>query len=105
MTISVPVSAVVDCGDPGTSANSQRTLSSTIYNFVVTYTCDEGYTLHGSNSRTCQSNGQWSGSVPQCIGKLVICLLCISFCYTIYHLSLLPTIPTSSCTVVFRMVL
>ena len=56
----------IDCGDPGTPTNSQRSLSSTTYNSVVTYTCDVGYTLLGSNSRTCQSDGQWSGSVPQC---------------------------------------
>ena len=60
----------INCGDSGTPTNSQRTLSSTTYNSVVTYTCDVGYTLQGSNSRTCQSNGQWSGSVPQCTRML-----------------------------------
>ena len=72
-----------------TTAGSYRedTFSSTIYNSVVTYTCDVGYTLQGSNSRTCQSNGQWSGSVPQyqrmlyhvfMVYSLVnTCLLCI----------------------------
>ena len=65
--------AAIDCGDPGTPTNGQRTLSSTTYNSVVTYTCDVGYTLQGSNSRTCQSNGQWSESVPQCDCKLVQC--------------------------------
>ena len=59
----------VDCVDPGTPTNGQRTLTSTTYNSVVTYTCDVGYTLQGSNSRTCQSNGQWSGSVPECNRK------------------------------------
>ena len=62
----------VDCGDPGTPTNGQRSLSSTTYNSVVTYTCDVGYTLQGSNSRTCQSSGQWSGSVPQCSRMLHI---------------------------------
>ena len=66
----VPFSAI-DCGDPGTLANGQRSLSSTTYNSVVTYTCDVGYTLQGSNSRTCQSSGQWSGSVPHCTCKLL----------------------------------
>ena len=60
----------VDCGDPGTPTNGQRTLSSTTYNSVVTYTCNAGYTLEGSNSRTCQFTGQWSGSVPQCNREL-----------------------------------
>ena len=64
-------SPAVDCGDPGTPTNGQRTLSSTTYNSVVTYTCDVGYTLQGSNSRTCQSDGQWSGSVPPCNRKFI----------------------------------
>ena len=58
--------AAVDCGDPGAPTNSQRNLSSTTYNSVVNYTCDVGYTLQGTNTRTCQSNGKWSESVPQC---------------------------------------
>ena len=69
--------SVIDCGDPGTTpTNGQRSLSSTTYNSVVTYTCDVGYTLQGSNSRTCQSSGQWSGSVPQCSSELNYHLLC-----------------------------
>ena len=60
--------SAVDCSDPGTPTNGQRSLSSTTYTSVVTYTCDVGYTLQGANSRTCQSDGQWSGSVPQCNG-------------------------------------
>ena len=62
--------SAVDCGDPGILTNGQRRLSSTTYNSVVTYTCDVDYTLQGSNSRSCQSNGQWSGSVPQCNGTV-----------------------------------
>ena len=62
----------INCDDPGTPANGQRSLSSTTYNSIVTYTCDVGYTLQGANSRTCQSDGQWSGSVPQCTGMLCI---------------------------------
>ena len=63
--------AAVGCADPGTPTNGQRTLSSTNYNSVVTYTCDVGYTLQGSNTRTCQSDGQWSGSVPQCTSESI----------------------------------
>ena len=60
-------SSAVECGDPGTPTNGQRSLSSTTYNSVVTYTCDVGYTLQGSNSRTCQSSGLWSGTQPLCM--------------------------------------
>ena len=66
---SVLAYSAVDCGDPGTPTNGQRSLSSTTYNSVVTYTCDVGYTLQGSNSKKCLYTGQWKGSVPLCIGK------------------------------------
>ncbi|XP_064386509.1 CUB and sushi domain-containing protein 1-like isoform X1 [Halichondria panicea] len=36
-------------------------------NTVATYTCDTGYTLNGSSTtRTCGSDGVWSGSDPTC---------------------------------------
>ena len=64
------LSPAVNCGDPGTPRNGRRTGSSTTYNSVVTYTCNTGYTLtQGSNRRTCQSNGQWSGTAPRCNSK------------------------------------
>ena len=71
-SIAIVSSPAINCGDPGTPTNGQRTLSSTTYNSVVTYTCDVGYALQGSNSRTCQSSGQWSGSLPQCQRMLSI---------------------------------
>ena len=30
------------------------------------YTCDTGYKLIGENTRICQPNGNWTGSVPTC---------------------------------------
>ena len=80
-----------DCGDPGTPTSGQRSLSSTTYNSVVTYTCDVGYTLQGSNSRKCLYTGQWKGSVPWCngvfqqsiymLGPFVACTMICSMCY------------------------
>ena len=63
---------VVYCGDPGTPTNGRRTLWSTSYNSVVAYTCDVGYELQGSNTRTCQADGQWSGSLPPCSRKFSV---------------------------------
>ncbi|XP_064386214.1 sushi, von Willebrand factor type A, EGF and pentraxin domain-containing protein 1-like [Halichondria panicea] len=35
-------------------------------NTVATFTCDNGYTLNGGSTRTCGSDGVWSGSAPTC---------------------------------------
>ena len=59
---------VVDCGDPGTPENGQHNFSSTTYNSVVTYRCGIGYII-SAFTRTCQSDGQWSGSLPQCTSE------------------------------------
>ena len=45
---------------------------------VSTYTCDSGYKLIGSKTRTCQVDGTWSGALPSCKGMclfntIVVC--------------------------------
>ena len=83
----------VDCGNPGTPSNGRRTGSSTTYNSVVTYTCNTGYTRQGSNRRTCQSNGQWSGSLPRCNRKFRF-LLIVFYIVSTYIQSLFPDMYT-----------
>ena len=34
---------------------------------TCSFTCNTGYELFGSNNRTCQSDGSWSGSPVSCI--------------------------------------
>ena len=36
------------------------------YEDTCSFTCNTGYELTGSDSRTCQSNGSWSGSDDVC---------------------------------------
>ena len=36
---------------------------------TATYTCNSGYDLVGSEVRTCQPSGMWSGFEPSCAGK------------------------------------
>ena len=31
------------------------------------YTCTAGYDLVGNEARVCQSDGNWNGSIPECI--------------------------------------
>ena len=33
---------------------------------TATYTCDNGYTLSGAQSRTCGADGMWSSVDPEC---------------------------------------
>ena len=33
---------------------------------TCSYTCDTGYELTGSSTRTCQTDGTWSGSDTMC---------------------------------------
>ena len=44
---------------------------------TATYTCNSGFDLitTGSNVRTCQPDGMWSGSEPQCLGTLLVVII------------------------------
>ena len=58
---------VVDCGVLAPPPNGQvNTSSGTTYNQVATYSCDTGYNLVGSSTRTCQADTMWSSSTPVC---------------------------------------
>ena len=64
----------MNCGTPSSLSNGQRRYSHTTFGYTVTYTCNSGYLrTAGSSSRTCQSNGQWSGSRPTCTRKSTLC--------------------------------
>ena len=36
---------------------------------TVTYSCVDGYILNGGSTRTCLSDGMWSGEEPTCDGN------------------------------------
>ena len=66
----VLVLTVVDCGNLTDPANGQVThTAGTAFGQTATYSCNTGYNLVGSSTRTCQGN--WSGSVPTCQSMLL----------------------------------
>ena len=63
----------MDCGAPEDLANGDITIPHTLYQSVITYSCDYGYFLVGDQNRTCQENGLWSGQSPRCAGNMRNC--------------------------------
>ncbi len=70
----VPVPIVI-CSDLSSLANGDidygggGSTNSRPVGTVATFTCDTGYTLNGGTTRTCGSDGVWSGSAPVCQRK------------------------------------
>ncbi|OWF34540.1 Sushi, von Willebrand factor type A, EGF and pentraxin domain-containing protein 1 [Mizuhopecten yessoensis] len=66
-----PTCSIISCGNPGEFENGQIEGSLFDFNHEIVYACGIGYELVGSERRTCQQNGLWSGSVPTC--RLITC--------------------------------
>ena len=63
----MPLSVGVSCDQLVNPSNGRVDTSA---GDVARYSCDTGYTLNGTAERTCQANGEWSGSVPTCESEL-----------------------------------
>src|SRR5690606_23118289 len=64
-----PTCEPVTCSSASAPTNGSVSSSSATYPNAVTYACDMGYTLTGnggSNTRSCQANGSFSGTAPTC---------------------------------------
>lgn len=61
----------VVCSSPDPIANGYVFGSEHSFGHSVLYSCKSGYTIAGSNIRTCQPDGIWSGIAPKC--ELVYC--------------------------------
>ncbi|XP_072007404.1 CUB and sushi domain-containing protein 3 isoform X6 [Engystomops pustulosus] len=59
------------CGDPGVPAHGSREGTEFRTKSTIRFSCEDGYVLHGSEDRTCLSNGSWTGRQPEC--KAVQC--------------------------------
>ena len=71
---------MINCllGDDGVSS----------YENTCSFTCNTGYELTGSDTRTCQSNGSWSGTDSVCSQGMLVYWLKI-FRLMVYYNSFL----------------
>ena len=61
------------CRNPGTPAHGVTYSTEHTYGKTVTYICEKGYKLVGSQRRTCQESTKlWTGSLPSCQCKSYI---------------------------------
>ena len=61
------LSPVVDCGVPPSVDDGGFNVTETTFQSLAQYGCNEGLTLSGSQSRTCQADGTWLGTDPVCV--------------------------------------
>ncbi|XP_037088646.1 P-selectin-like, partial [Pollicipes pollicipes] len=62
-----PLCRLIDCGQPPEPEHGTRQLhGGTLFGENAAFRCDPDYLLMGSESRTCQENGLWSGEETIC---------------------------------------
>ena len=61
----------VNCGTLPSPYNGQASLQGSSFHF----SCVNGFALIGDSVRHCQTNGDWSGTQPRCVGKTIISVL------------------------------
>ncbi|XP_076319115.1 P-selectin-like isoform X1 [Tachypleus tridentatus] len=68
-TGSAPSCKYVDCGPLLNIPNGyiQYLDSRTTFNATAQYSCDQNFTLVGTDTRRCLGNGKWEGEEPQCL--------------------------------------
>ena len=59
----------VDCRKLDPPMNGSLSGEETTYPNHVDIKCDEGFTIHGPQKRTCQANGTWTGYNTFCRGN------------------------------------
>ncbi|XP_036069422.1 sushi domain-containing protein 2 isoform X1 [Oryzias melastigma] len=64
---------VVSCGFLPAPTNGKKNGSRYLQGDTVSFSCDEGYLLFGSEERTCLEDGAWSGEESHCIRAAEIC--------------------------------
>ncbi|XP_067839671.1 sushi, von Willebrand factor type A, EGF and pentraxin domain-containing protein 1 [Heptranchias perlo] len=62
-----PVCEIISCGPPPALPNADIVGNNVTFGSSISYSCKEGYTLIGSESKECLASGEWSHSAPQCV--------------------------------------
>ncbi|XP_060586153.1 P-selectin-like, partial [Ruditapes philippinarum] len=57
----------VECGEVEAPTNGTMNVSGLTFGNNVTFQCEEGYEIKGTDMIRCVSTGSWSASVPTCI--------------------------------------
>ncbi|MGB8294230.1 MAG: hypothetical protein WCG85_02260 [Polyangia bacterium] len=61
------------CGSPANPGNGSVSVPAYTHGSTATYSCTPGFALSGSATRTCQTDGTWSGDVPTCVAVDAVC--------------------------------
>ena len=56
----------MDCGHLSAPKNGSLSGDLTVFPNIVSFDCDPGFVLASSSKRSCQANGNWSGSPTIC---------------------------------------
>ena len=71
----MPNISAIKCGDPGYPLNGYREGTDFSLNKKVSYRCETGFRLVGSEDRQCLPSGHWTGHEPTCEGNHVYQIL------------------------------
>ena len=63
---SVLAPVIVTCDELTAPANGDVNQPGNSVGTVARYTCKDGFELIGNKTRTCQEDGEWSGTDPTC---------------------------------------
>ncbi|XP_067403428.1 beta-2-glycoprotein 1 [Emydura macquarii macquarii] len=54
------------CPYPGSLNNGKVHFTDLSYQSLISFSCEPGYILYGTNTSQCMADGQWSKTVPEC---------------------------------------
>lgn len=64
----IPLLAIT-CADPGTPLHGSRNTTGPPFSHMslIFYECNNGYILYGTDRRSCNGDGEWTGVQPFCV--------------------------------------